>query len=106
MFQHDNSHLVTAKYVDSLPLHRQETIFARHGIVLPRATQAAWTTAVAQQLQPLVNLMDERLRTCGYIRVDETPVQVLTSEESGKGVRWMWIRVAGPARTTIDLVRL
>lgn len=55
------AHLITAKYVDSLPLHRQETIFARHGIALPRATQAAWIIAVAQQLQPLVNLMDERL---------------------------------------------
>jgi len=32
--------------------------------------------------QPLVNLMDERLRNSGYIRIDETPVQVLTSEKS------------------------
>lgn len=90
------AHLVTAKYVDSLPLHRQETIFARHGIALPRATQAAWIIAVAQQLQPLVNLMDERLRTSGYIRIDETPVQVLTSEKSANREHWMWIRVAGP----------
>jgi transposase len=36
------AHVVTAKYVDSLPLYRQERIFARHGVHLPRATQAAW----------------------------------------------------------------
>jgi transposase len=90
------AHLITAKYVDSLPLHRQERIFARHGVALPRATQAAWIIAVAQQLQPLVNLMDERLRASGYIRIDETPVQVLNSEKSANREHWMWVRVAGP----------
>lgn len=90
------AHLITAKYVDSLPLHRQETIFARHGVALPRATQAAWIIAVAQQLQPLLNLMDERLRASGYIRIDETPVQVLNSEKPASGEHWMWVRVAGP----------
>ncbi|HEY4367754.1 MAG TPA: IS66 family transposase [Steroidobacteraceae bacterium] len=90
------AHLITAKYVDSLPLHRQETIFARHGVSLPRATQAAWIIAVAQQLQPLVNLMDERLRASGYVRIDETPVQVLNSEKSAGSEHWMWVRVAGP----------
>lgn len=90
------AHLITAKYVDSLPLHRQETIFARHGVALPRATQAAWIIAVAQQLQPLVNLIDERLRASGYIRIDETPVQVLNSEKSAGSEHWMWVRVAGP----------
>jgi transposase len=90
------AHLITAKYVDSLPLHRQETIFARHGVSLPRATQAAWIIAVAQQLQPLVNLMDERLRASGYIRIDETPVQVLNSAKPANSEHWMWVRVAGP----------
>jgi transposase len=90
------AHLVTAKYVDGLPLHRQETIFVRHGVNLPRATQAAWIIAVSDLLQPLLNLMDERLRASGYIRIDETPVQVLKSEKSPSAEHWMWVRVAGP----------
>jgi transposase len=90
------AHLVTAKYVDGLPLHRQETIFERHGVRLPRATQAGWIIAVGELLQPLVNLMDERLRACGYIRIDETPVQVLKSEKLPSTEHWMWIRVGGP----------
>jgi transposase len=53
------AHLITAKYVDSLPLHRQERIFARHGVALPRATQAAWIIAVAQQVQPLLTHKSE-----------------------------------------------
>ena len=89
------AHLITAKYVDSLPLHRQETIFARHGVALPRATQAAWIIGVAQQLQPLINLMDERVRASGYIRIDETPMQVLKGEKPAGSEHWMWVRVAG-----------
>src|ERR1700688_1654237 len=97
------AHLVTSKYVDALPLYRQETIFARYGVVLPRATQAAWIIALAERIQPLINLMDERLRASGYIRIDETPVQVIHSEKSASSEHWMWVRVAGPPRQRIIL---
>jgi transposase len=71
--------LVTSKYVDSLPLYRQEAMFERHGVRLPRATQAAWMIGLTIPLQPLMNLMDERLRASGYVRIDETRVQVLNT---------------------------
>lgn len=89
------AHLVTAKYVDALPLYRQEVIFARHGVSLPRATQAAWVIALTQVVQPLLNLLDELLRASGYIRMDETPIQVLNSHKSPGSEHWMWVRVAG-----------
>jgi transposase len=82
------AHLVASKYVDALPLYRQEAIFARYGVSLPRATQAAWIIALAERVQPLINLMDERLRGIGYIRIDETPVQVIHSEKSGRQAIW------------------
>ena len=97
------AHLVTAKYVDSLPLNRQEAIFARHGVDLPRATQAAWIIGLIEPLTPLLNLLDERLRESGYIRMDETPVQVLKSDKAPTSEHWMWIRVAGPPRKRIIL---
>jgi transposase len=97
------AHIVTGKYVDALPLYRQEAIFARHGVQLPRATQAAWVMALAERVQPLVNLMDERLRESGYIRMDETPVQVLKSEQAASAKHYMWVRVAGPPRQRIIL---
>ena len=71
--------LVTSKYVDSLPLYRQEAICERRGVRLPRATQAAWMIGLTVPLQLLMNLMDERLRGSGYVRIDETRVQVLTA---------------------------
>ena len=36
------AHVVTSKFVDALPFYRQEVIFERHGVSLPRSTQAAW----------------------------------------------------------------
>jgi transposase len=97
------AHLVTGKYVDSLPLYRQEAVFERHGVRLPRATQAAWMIGLNLPLQPLLNLMDERLRSSGYVRIDETRVQVLNSDKAPSALHWMWVRVAGPKHQRIIL---
>ncbi|MGO9595970.1 MAG: IS66 family transposase [Steroidobacteraceae bacterium] len=97
------AHVATAKYVDALPLYRQEAIFERHGVNLPRATQAAWIIGLAERVQPLINLMDERLRESGYIRMDETPVQVLKSALAPTTKHYMWVQVAGPPRQRIIL---
>jgi transposase len=95
--------LVTSKYVDSLPLYRQEAMFERYGVRLPRATQAAWMIALTVPLQPLLNLMGERLRSSGYVRMDETPVQVLKSDKSPTAEHYMCVRVAGPKHRRIIL---
>ncbi len=95
--------LVTSKYVDSLPLYRQEAMFKRLGVRLPRATQAAWMIGLTVVLQPLLNLMDERLRSSGYVRIDETRVQVLNSDKAPSALHWMWVRVAGPKHQRIIL---
>lgn len=49
------AHRNPLQYIDVLPLYRQEAIFARYGD-LPRATQAAWVIALAERIQPLINL--------------------------------------------------
>jgi transposase len=97
------AHLVISKYVDSLPLYRQEAMFERHGVRLPRATQAAWMIGLTAPLQPLMNLLDERLRTAGYVRIDETRVQVLKSDKAPTALHWMWVRAAGPKHRRIIL---
>ena len=96
--------LVTSKYVDSLPLYRQEAMFERYGVRLPRATQAVWMIGLIIPLQPLLNLMDERLRSSGYVRIDETRVQVLNSDKAPTALHWMWVRVAGPQHQRIILL--
>jgi transposase len=90
------AHITTAKYVDGLPLHRQEAQFARLGVDLPRATMAAWMIKLGECVRPLVNLLNEQLLTSPLIHCDETPVQVLRSDKPASADHWMWVRAAGP----------
>ena len=53
--------LLTTKYVDGLPLHRFEKVLGRHGIDMSRQTLARWVIQCAEHLQPLLNLMRDRL---------------------------------------------
>lgn len=74
--------VTVAKYVDHLPLYRQEAIYARSGVHLPRSTLAEWIGAVGVALQPLVDATRRTLLTCPVLHADETPVAQL---EPGRG---------------------
>jgi transposase len=53
--------VLVAKYADHLPLYRQEGIFARAGLAIPRSTLAQWVGSCGVQLQPLVDAMRAEL---------------------------------------------
>ena len=48
------AHLLVAKFMDHLPLYRQEHIFERAGHLIARSTLAQWVGECGAQLQPLV----------------------------------------------------
>jgi transposase len=66
-----------AYYLDDLPLYRQEAIFGRGGLPIPRSTQAQWVGVAGVQVQPLVDAMRAELLTCSVLHADETPVPML-----------------------------
>ncbi len=68
--------IVTAKFVDALPLYRQEKIFARDGITLGRQTMAGLLIQLQTPLQPVAAALQDLLRRGPVVHVDETPVQV------------------------------
>ena len=47
------AHVITSKYADHVPLHRQEGMLARNGVELSRSTLADWMAAAADLLKPL-----------------------------------------------------
>lgn len=49
--------VLVAKYLDHLPLHRQEAIFERAGTAIARSTLAQWVGECGVQLQPLVDAL-------------------------------------------------
>jgi len=76
------AYVAVCKYVDALPLYRQEQILQRYGIELQRATLAHWMVKLGAVVQPLVNLMRDDLMDSGFVQCDETRFQVL--KEPGK----------------------
>lgn len=71
------AHIAVSKYLDHLPLHRQERILTRHGVKLGRSTLCDWMRAVADLVRPLVELMRTEILKSHVIQTDDTPVDVL-----------------------------
>jgi transposase len=56
------AHITISKYVDHLPLYRQEQIFkTRHGVEIPRNTMARWIEFVSEQLKLIYLLMADEM---------------------------------------------
>jgi len=66
-----------SKYVDHLPLYRQEAIYARSGVELGRTSMAEWMGAAGVALQPLVAVLRAELLGHPVLHADETPVAML-----------------------------
>ena len=77
--------MVVCKYVDALPLYRQERILQRIGVDIPRATLANWMIQAGTLIQPLINILRDRLLAYDILQMDETTVQVLN--EPGKSAQ-------------------
>ena len=91
------AHITVSKYQDALPLYRQETILQRIGVDIPRATLANWMIRAGTLIQPLINLLQDRLLAYDIIQMDETTVQVL--KEDGKAAQsksYLWLQRGGP----------
>ena len=90
-------YVLVCKYCDGLPLYRQESILARYGGELGRATLANWIIALARPLQALVNLIRDHQLAGDIIMADETRIQVL--KEPGRPAtsdKFMWVTLGGP----------
>ncbi len=89
--------VVTRKFVDGLPLYRQEAIHAREGIDLSRQTMSGWMIQLHERLSPLMAAMKRLLYQGRVIHIDETRLQVLN--EPGRGntqQSYMWVYGGGP----------
>ena len=89
--------IIIAKFCDALPLYRQERILGRYGGSLSRTTMANTLIRLSKQLQPLINLLMDHLRSGPLINADETRMQVL--KEMSKSInsdKFIWNLLGGP----------
>ncbi len=83
--------VLTGKYVDHLPLHRQGEIFARGGYEVSSSTMTNWVQHGIEKLKPLYNHIVSEIRSSDYVQVDETTMPVLKSDREGAAVKgYMW----------------
>ena len=86
------AHVVVSKYVDHLPLHRLEGIFAREGIDLPRSTMCGWVADVATALSPIGEQLRREITAADYLQTDDTTITVLGDDGgSFKGRIWTYL---------------
>lgn len=85
--------IMNAKYVNGMPLARQEREFARYDLDLSTKTMANWIINCADRyLKPLYQLMKEELLKSRYIHCDESRIQVLGEpDQKGTTQNWMWV---------------
>ena len=80
------------KYVDHLPLYRQEQILkTRFGIELSRKTMCDWLDQAAWWLKPIYNHIGLELRQSDYLQIDETPIRYCQAEGGGSGQGYLWV---------------
>src|SRR5712691_6061534 len=90
------AHVVVSKYVDHLPLHRLEGIFAREGIDLARTTLCGWVADVATALTPIGDQLRHEITAATYLQTDDTSVTVLADRGgSFKGRLWTYLDPLG-----------
>lgn len=85
--------IMNAKYVNGMPLARQEREFKRYDLNLSAKTMANWIILCAQRfLEPLYNKMKEVFLQSHYAHCDETRIQVLDEpEQKPETQNWMWV---------------
>lgn len=79
------------KYVDHLPLARQEKILRRYGIVIPRQTLCDWVGVIAGWLRPIYEAMRKEMRLRRYLQVDESPIRYCRAEGGGSRQGYVWV---------------
>jgi transposase len=87
------SHIVISKYVDHLPLYRQQQQFKRLGLVIPESTLCGWIKSTADLIKPLVEMQFDLIKRTSYLMADETPIRVLDRNKKGRshlGYYWVY----------------
>lgn len=85
--------VIIDKYVDHLPLYRQEQRFSRVGITLAPSTLCNWKSAVCKLITPLYDALVKEVLQTNYLHVDETTIKVLDQDKKGtthRGYFWVY----------------
>jgi transposase len=87
------AHVLISKFVDHLPLYRQQQQLRRQKVNIPESTFGGWVKACGETLLPLYETLRGGVQQASYLMVDETPLPVLDRTKPGKthlGYHWVY----------------
>lgn len=85
--------VILDKYLNHLPLTRQEKIFKRIGVELATSTVVGWIDEFAARASPIVLAMQKRILRGCIAFSDDTSIAVLTQDKPGathRGAMWLY----------------
>ncbi len=85
------AYVVTSKMADHLPLYRLEQIFARQQVHISRSTLCGWIAAAARVVQPLYQMLCDRVRQSAVMHTDDTTVPILHEGHCRQGRLWTYV---------------
>ncbi len=84
--------IVIDKYVDHLPLYRQQQRFSREKINIPYNTITDWVSNTCKLITPLYDALQKEVLASDYLHADETPIKVLDKDRKGETHRgYFWV---------------
>ncbi len=97
--------VMNAKYVNAVPLYRQEQEFERYGLHISRQNMANWTIQCADRyLAVLYDCLHEKMYDYHVLQADETPVLVNKDGRPAGAKSFMWVYRAGRMYTERQMV--
>lgn len=97
--------VLNAKYVNAVPLYRQEQEFARYGLHISRQNMANWTIQCADRyLAVLYDRLHEKMYGYHVLQADETPVLVNKDGRPAGSKSFMWVYRTGRMYTGRQIV--
>jgi len=88
------SYIIVSKFADHLPLYRQNGIFEREGVDIPRATQSSWIMQIYEAVRPLEDALKKAVLETEVVFTDDSiiPLQVKGNGRVKKARLWVYVR--------------
>lgn len=83
--------MLVSKYIDHLPLYRQEQIFQRAGVGIPRDLIIHWIHKAISLVDPVVRAIRREALASDYIQVDETTARYLSPGAGKAPLGYLWV---------------
>ena len=90
------SWLLVQKFANHLPLHRQEQIFGRDGLRIPKQTLCDWTLGAGEALRPIADRLLQIVCSGVVLQLADTPVMCQAGRGEPNFRAYLWSLVRRP----------